>query len=41
LPWVADPLRFTRALAVLALVVALALLVVRGQLARFDREPAS
>jgi len=41
LPAVADPLRFTRALAVLALVVAIALLVVRGQLARFDREQTS
>jgi hypothetical protein len=33
-----DAFRFTRAVAVLALVVALALLAVRGQLARFDRE---
>jgi hypothetical protein len=35
-----DPLRFTRAFALLALIVAVALLVVRGQLARFDRDPA-
>jgi len=33
-----DPLRFMRAFALLALVVLVALLVVRGQLARFDRE---
>jgi hypothetical protein len=36
-----DPLRFTRAFALLALTVLLALLVVRGQLARFDRERAA
>jgi hypothetical protein len=33
-----DPLRFLRAFALLVLTVLLALLVVRGQLARFDRE---
>jgi hypothetical protein len=38
LPDAFDALRFARAFAVLALVVAVALLVVRGQLARFDRE---
>jgi hypothetical protein len=36
-----DPLRFARAFAMLALVVALALLAVRAELARFDREAAA
>jgi hypothetical protein len=38
LPDAFDALRFARAFAVLALLVALSLLVVRRQLARFDRE---
>jgi hypothetical protein len=38
LPDAFDALRIARAFAVLALVVAISLLVVRGQLARFDRE---
>jgi len=37
LPDAFDALRFARAFALLALLVAVALLVVRGQLARFDR----
>jgi hypothetical protein len=41
LPAGLDPLRGSRALAILLLVVVLAMLVARGQLARFDREPAS
>jgi hypothetical protein len=40
-PGALDPLRFARAFAMLALVVALSLIAVRAQLARFDREPAS
>jgi hypothetical protein len=40
-PQTFDPLRFTRAFALLALTVLVALLVVRGQLARFDRERAT
>jgi hypothetical protein len=35
-----DPLRFSRAFALLALIFATALLVVRGQLRSFDRDPA-
>jgi len=35
-----DPLRFSRAFAMLALIFATALLVVRGQLRSFDRDPA-
>jgi hypothetical protein len=41
LPSGLDALRFTRAFAMLALIVALALIAVRGQLARFDRERLS
>jgi hypothetical protein len=33
-----DPLRLMRATALIGLVVLVALLIVRGQLARFDRE---
>jgi hypothetical protein len=37
-PMTFDPLRFARAFALLALTVLVALLIVRAQLARFDRE---
>jgi hypothetical protein len=40
-PLTFDPLRFSRAFALLVLAGLLALLVVRGQLARFDRENPS